>query len=307
MNKQPILSLCMPTNGREEWVVPTIKSIFNQNVDNRLFEVVICDNGNGETLEKEMKHFDYPNLRYYRTEAVGFMNQIDCLEKGSGLFCKMINHRGLFRKGVLEKWIMLIKNQIKEKPVIYFSNGLIGDHSLVHCENTDEFVKYLNFACTWSAGLGIWNIDKPSLSTIKYNTLFPHASILFQHRKQTKYLIYDDTDIVQQSNSGKGGYDLFNAFAIVFLDIINDLRIQNRITNHTFIFVKKKLFRFLLNQFYAEVLLPSDHTFIINDVKSSIMIYYSRYDYYYMCISQRLRLLMFPVAYLKNTLFCKTK
>ena len=47
-----LLSICIPTNGVVEWVVPVIESIYAQEVDKRLFEVVITDNGGKDDLKK---------------------------------------------------------------------------------------------------------------------------------------------------------------------------------------------------------------------------------------------------------------
>ena len=49
---EPLLSLCIPTNGRVDWVGPLLSSIYSQQVDNSLFEVVITDNARNPELEK---------------------------------------------------------------------------------------------------------------------------------------------------------------------------------------------------------------------------------------------------------------
>ena len=38
---EPILSLCLPTNGVIEWVFPVLDSIYNQNVDLNMFEIIV--------------------------------------------------------------------------------------------------------------------------------------------------------------------------------------------------------------------------------------------------------------------------
>ena len=45
MEKNVLISLCMPTNGVIEWVFPVLDSIFGQGVDDNLYEVVVTDNG----------------------------------------------------------------------------------------------------------------------------------------------------------------------------------------------------------------------------------------------------------------------
>ena len=62
--KNPILSICLPTNGSVQWVIPTLRSVYEQGVDLSLFEVVITDNGENSKLAEALIDFDYPNLRY---------------------------------------------------------------------------------------------------------------------------------------------------------------------------------------------------------------------------------------------------
>ena len=53
----PILSLCMPTNGISEWVFPVLDSIYSQGCKNDDFEVVITDNGNNEEFKQYIKAY----------------------------------------------------------------------------------------------------------------------------------------------------------------------------------------------------------------------------------------------------------
>ena len=43
--QEPIISLCLPTNGVKEWVFPVLDSIYSQNINNDLFEVIVTNNG----------------------------------------------------------------------------------------------------------------------------------------------------------------------------------------------------------------------------------------------------------------------
>ena len=52
---KPLVSLCIPTNGVVEWVFPVLDSIYNQIVDNALFEIVITDNGNNVVFKKNIQ------------------------------------------------------------------------------------------------------------------------------------------------------------------------------------------------------------------------------------------------------------
>ena len=54
-----VVSLCLPTNGIIEWVFPVLDSIYRQNVDDSLFEVIVTDNGDNEQFR--LKMIEYVN------------------------------------------------------------------------------------------------------------------------------------------------------------------------------------------------------------------------------------------------------
>ena len=282
MDKQPILSICIPTNGIVEWMIPVVESIYAQKVDNDLFEVVITDNGGKDDLEKALYVYDYPNLHYYKTTAQGFTNQIDAFEKCSGLFCKMLNHRSKMIPGSIDKLIALVERYKEEKPILYCAEGNAKGRNIIECANTDEFVRNLSYWVSWSAGTGAWKSDLADIRKKEINTMFPHTLFLLGLRKESKYVIWNETYELMASDAGKGGYDLFHTFGVVFLDILHELLDRNHISSSTFESVKHDLYEFLRGLYLNEVLLPTKHTFIIQNVAESMDVYYGRYYYWKM-------------------------
>lgn len=282
--KRPLLSICLPTNGAVQWVIPTLRSVYEQGVDLSLFEVVITDNGEDSQLEEALIEFNYSNLRYIKTQDEGFLNLVTCLQMGNGLFCKMLNHRMVLLPGKLQKMIDLVNKYKEDKPVLYFLNGNGKLPHTTECYNIDEFVYSMNVWVSWSAGIGFWDIDKSKLSSIELNEMFPNASLLFEHRLDSKYIIWNDIYGEMQDDSGKGGYDLFHTFGVVLNDLLFDLCKKKRITNTTFKYVKRKILIFIQGQYLREVLQSkeSNHTFIIRNIRKSISIYYGLTGYCYM-------------------------
>jgi hypothetical protein len=297
MNKQPILSLCIPTNGAVEWILPVIESIYSQGYDTDKFEVVITDNGKDSQLPVHIARMDYPNLCYKQTTDEGFLNLVSCLKEGNGLFCKMINHRSVMLPGSIADMVTLVEKYKDTQPIIYCSDGnLKSDGDYVECPNTDDFVRHLSYWCSWSAGVGFWQKDIPQISNIKLNEMFPNASLLFEIRNDSDYVIWNKKYEQMCDDSGKGGYDLFNTFGVVLLDILSDLRIKSRISSETFVSVKRDLYQFLCVLYRDEVLLPTKHTFIISQVAQNLDIYYGRYYYCKMVLKGLLNL---PQIYLR--------
>ena len=280
-NQRPILSICLPTNGIIEWVIPTLESIYAQDVDYSLFEVVIADNGENSQLGNAIKKYNYPNLRYITTNDKGFLNLVTCLQEGRGLFNKMLNHRMMLNPGMLQEMINIVEKYKDNKPVLYFLNGSINKlDEFTYCNNLDEIIYNMHYWVSWSAGIGFWDIDLKKLSQIEPNEMFPNASLLFEHRQHSEYIIWNGIYGQMQDDSGKGGYDLFHTFGVVLLDLCFNLKSRKRISKKTFKRVKSKNKDFLTLLYFNEVVNSnkSNHSFIIKNVDSSILSYYSKYD-----------------------------
>lgn len=274
-----MLSLCIPTNGAVQWVLPTLESIYSQGCDLEVFEVLVVDNGENSLLEEAISHFDYPNLRYARTNDKGFLNLITSLKMGRGEYHKMINHRCLMTPGSIERMIAVIKNYNTSRPILYFANGSARGAKEQRFDNLDSYVRQLAVLCSWSQGVGVWHEDVSLLDSIAYDEMFPNASLLFDLRPQSEYVIINNTYMQMQDESGKGGYDVFYTFGAGFLDLLSSLRHQGRITTKTFLFVKKELMDFLSEMYFREVILPTTHTYIIQNVRQSMQVYYGDSGY----------------------------
>lgn len=298
-NRETLLSICIPTNGIVEWVVPVIDSIYAQGVDNSLFEVVITDNGGKPELAEAVQKYNHENFRYYRTSSQGFTNQIDAFEKCNGVFCKMLNHRSKMNPGSIEAILNIVRKYQDKKPILYFAEGHAKGGEYIECANTDEFVHRLGIWTSWSCGTGVWKQDIKEICRKKVDTMFPHTVFLFELREETEYVIWNGEYEVMASDSGKGGYDLFQTFGVGFLDILTGLRTRRRISMDTFIGVKKELLAFLEGLYVNEVVLPTEHTFIIGDVCKSMCVYYSKITYDKMVLKSWLKA---PFCYIKRIL-----
>ena len=280
MDNQPLLSLCIPTNGAVNWILPVIDSIYSQGFDNSKFEVVITDNGKDSQLPNYIAKMNYPNLRYRQTADEGFLNLVSCLKDGKGLFCKMINHRSIMLPGSIADLISFVDKYKNQQPTVYCSNGVLSSGEILECANTDAFVDNLTYYCSWSAGIGFWHKDIKNIDSVNLNEMFPNTSLLFYLRPQdSQFVIYNKKIYQMGDDSGKGGYNLFETFSVTFLDLINELRVKDRITLNTFLKVKSELYCFLREYYIKEVLMPTTHTFILENIESYMDVYYGHYYY----------------------------
>lgn len=279
----PIISLCMPTNGVIEWVFPVLDSIYGQMCRNEDFEIVITDNGNNKEFKEKIKKYNksHLNLHYFETDALPFINEIESYKKANGRLIKFVNHRTLFVKGALDQLVRLAKDNFDTKPIIYFSNGALKKEKKVYEYDTfDQFIKNLSYWSSWSTGMTIWkeDFDKLSENLGDFNELFPHTNVLFNERNREKYIINNTVifDEIPQGKKTKGDYDLFYAFGVEYPALILKLYQDNSITVDTFKCVLKDNLGFLAIM-YSMYFIRKDYcSYDLNGLNDMYDIFYTK-------------------------------
>lgn len=247
----------MPTNGVVEWVFPVLDSIYTQGCDNSAFEVVITDNGNNAEFKKQIRKYiaGKKNIVYVETNALPFLNEIESYKRASGVLIKFVNHRTKLVPGALQRLIDYASSNINEKPITYFSNGVLKlKKRKYELGNFDEFVRLLSYWSSWSTGMSIWKVDFDKLpkDVSSYNELFPHTNILFNERDKGKYVI-DNTKIFDEMPQGqkpKGNYNLYYAFGVEYPRIIENLMKDGNISSKTFKHVLDKNLEFIASLYW---------------------------------------------------------
>lgn len=278
--KEPILSLCLPTNGITEWVFPTLDSIYGQGVNEALYEVIVTDNGKNEDFHNLMVDYadKHQNLIYKKTDAYMFDNQLEALKLASGLYFKLINHRGIFTPGALQHLISAVENNCEEKPVIYFSCGT-RKKDIYYLTNFDEFVKTLGLYASWTTGVGIWKEDYERIPKDKnFDKISPHSQILFSERKKSSYIIdnYVFSQDITSDHGQKGTYDLFKAFAVEEFAITLNLFIDGDIRASTLKHVKKEYKWFISDLYLLFVVLRRPCSYDLAGFADSMDIFFRK-------------------------------
>ncbi len=280
-NNEVLLSICIPTNGVIEWVFPVLDSIYSQNVNSSLFEVVVTDNGDNKEFNEKITEYakNYKNLKYFKTDAKLFLNEIESYKRASGKFIKFINHRTKLNDGALERFVNFVKENQDKKPIVYFSNGELKNNKIKHFENFDQFVKNLSFFSSWSTGMAFWKEHFDAMpSHENFNELFPHTNILFDRKHETEYII-DDTVLLYEMPTGqkpKGTYDLFHAFAVEYVSIILDLYRGGYITYETFDYLKKQNMLFIRQLYFTHITLKQYSAYDLTGFDKAIKVFYSK-------------------------------
>ncbi|MBN2919715.1 MAG: hypothetical protein JTJ28_08870 [Lactobacillus sp.] len=279
----PIVSLCMPTNGIVEWVFPVLDSIYEQNCDNDDFEIVITDNGKNKDFKAKIKAYNqqHSNLHYFETNALPFINEIESYKRAKGQLIKFVNHRTLLVDGALKFLITLAKDNSDKKPIIYFANGVLKkEKKTFEYDTFDQFVKNLSYWSSWSTGMTIWkeDFDKLSEDISSFNELFPHTNVLFAERNREKYII-DNTmifDEIPQGEKPKGNYNIFYAFGIEYPSIILELYRNKSISVQTFKSVIKDNLTFIAHLYISYFIKKEYCSYDLSGLDDMYEIFYTK-------------------------------
>lgn len=281
MAVKPLVSLCIPTNGILEWVCPVLDSIYCQGVDEKLYEVVITDNGNNLEFKDSINKYlvSHENIVYKKTDAYMFQNQVEAFKLASSCFIKFVNHRMTLKAGALQHIIDFVEDNYRAKPTIFFSNGVLSTKATVmQCDSFEKFVENLSYWSSWSAGLAIWKNDFDKIpEKQEYNIYFPHITILFNKKDAGKYVI-DNTPLLQELPTDevkKGKYNLFQVFAVEYVSVIGDLMRNGHITIDCFLKIKKDILGFISDLYIKYVIQKKSCSYILDDYKKYISVYYN--------------------------------
>ncbi|MBR3721781.1 MAG: glycosyltransferase family 2 protein [Selenomonadaceae bacterium] len=89
---QPLLSVCIPTRNRKDYLVKLINEFLA--VDDDRIELVVSDNVSDDGTEEVMRSMNNNKIRYSRnTENNGYKNMFETLAKGKGKFRMLIRDK----------------------------------------------------------------------------------------------------------------------------------------------------------------------------------------------------------------------
>lgn len=283
-NNNIVLSLCIPTNGMTEWVIPLLESIYDQNCNEDLFEVIITNNGENNNFYTDIEKFvlKHKNIIYKKTNSLLFQNQIDCFRLANGQFVKFLNHRDILEKGSINKIINTIENNKVDKPIIYFLNNQKRINRENEILDFDSFMYELSYYSTWSGGTTFWNDDKDLLlSKREYDKYFPHIDIVFAFGDNRKYMIINE-ELSQQKpidETKKGKYDLFDAFANHFIEIVKSLYLNKKITLKTYNRILSDNLLFVIALHYQYIVKKQPCSYVLKNFWNSFFKSYTIFDF----------------------------
>ena len=307
-DKKPYLSFCIPTYNRLDILQNTLESIYTdlKDVDLDDFEVVVSDNELNQSSKGIVGKFEYDNLHYFSTDCEGFLNSFYVLSYGSGSFLKLHNNYTKLRNGSLKLLIREIKDNINNKPVIFYTDGLKQSGKIMKFDSYNSFISELSYFSSWSSGFGIWKEDFDTCSNaIEINKYFPQTSLLLSQSGKSGFIINDKSIFDDQNVPKKGGYNIFKVFSVDYISLIALTYKKGEITIKTFEKIKSNLLLNYLSVRYFKTVIMRLDNFEKNDIKKNIKINYSLFSYYLMIVIALFSPFKFGIRKIKIALFSK--
>lgn len=279
----PFYSICIPCYKRVELLRNTLKSIYEENSDVSLsdYEVVISDNDPQHEAAAVAEEFSqYANFHYFKTKCEGFMNSYFALSYGQGEFLKLHNSQVKLKPGILKTLIEEVKNNVKEKTLIFYTSGFIGHYSSLYYNDFEDFMHSLSYWSSWSGGMTIWRENFINVKDIKVNSLFPQTSILFTQYNKNKYCINDNVIYDIQRVPQRGDHNKFEAFTIQYPSLIDSIWRKGYISKGCRDHIFKAIYEEFLPSLLFNKYIACIETFPIDGFKNNCMTYFPTKAYY---------------------------
>jgi len=292
---KPIVSFCIPSNGRVEILKKTLECFFDLNidVDISLYEICISDNSQTNETEDMLKiFFNKKNIVYKKSNILSYLNLIESLKLGNGSLLKLHNDYSIFKKGMLALFINEIKIYVNTKPCMFFTSGNIKLNNR-NINDFDIFLQNISYWSTSATCFSIWKDDFDMLYRhININNMFPHTSFLFNSHYKSEFIIDNQLYIENQPLEKKGGYHITKTFCVDYIEMLYILFEENIITKKTYKLIKSDILYNFFPQWYVDIIIYKDKfTFDISNTFRYLCIYYNKIEILFFYFLVRIHLL----------------
>ena len=168
--------------------------------------------------------------------------------------------------------------------MIFFSNGNLRENRAFEFKTFDDYLIKLSYWSSLSEGLFFWKEDIAEVPNIKFAPMSPNVSLMFNSKTKNLFVIDDIKFGGGQDSSGKYGYDVFYTFAVLYLDLVNQVRIEGYLSKEGFVRIKKDLVHWLYGIYFEMGVKGNNGNYILKDIKTDMSVYYTKEEYYKMVI-----------------------
>lgn len=230
MNEKPLLSICIPTYNRAEYLAKSLNTLvclpeFNSSE----VEVVISDNASTDDTQEVVKSYSnkHYNIHYYRNnENIKDKNFPTAIKRANGIFRKLNNDTLIYSGDYLSYLLDNIKLYRKDRPFLFFPNHNLGrkQKDLYECTDINDFLRITSFYITWIGSFGFWEdelllVDDWFAGTETF--LWQTKILLDMLSKKNMFVVLNKQKVLAQDVQKKDiSYGLYNVFYTNYLQLL---------------------------------------------------------------------------------------
>lgn len=161
-NKQPVLSICIPTYNRAEALRTNLANIVALDGFDDTVEIVISDNCSPDNTQEvgELFASKYPNIKYFRNDRnINDSNFPAALDRATGEYIKLLNDNALiFPDGLVYLKENVIINRAKKTPIFFTDSQIFTKKKkdVIECSDLNEYIEALSAFITAISCFGAW-------------------------------------------------------------------------------------------------------------------------------------------------------
>lgn len=252
---QPLLSICIPTYNRAEYLDQCLKAIVEQDGFDDRVEIVISDNCSTDETKERVKAYSqkYSNIRYFRNEEnLADRNFPLSLQRATGILRKLTNDTVIYQPGAIRYMLDIVEKYSAERPQIYFLASGKLEKDQTKADTIEQYIDTVGFNLTWIRGLAVWDEDCEDLEIFisEAASKMSQVPFLLHHFEKHGGAVICDRSIMGAAPMGKKdiSYGLYQVFYTNFLGFIQPYVSDGRVSRECYENLRKKL----LFDFFAQ-------------------------------------------------------
>lgn len=241
--KQPILSICIPTYNRAEVLRDTLEHYTSCEEFDDDVEIVISDNASTDNTRDICERFisKYPNIRYYRNEEnIRDVNFLKVLSYGRGDYLKLFNDTVYLTNVGLRYMKDMLNLHKNESRALFFTLGWTRVNSNeIECADLNEYIRVVALGVTSNNMFGTWRCEWETLPNKER-----YAQLQLMQVDWTSQLIVQNNgallcnkSIIESSKSSanvfRSSYNFFKVHLDNYYSILNSYYEQGYISDET--------------------------------------------------------------------------
>lgn len=257
MNKQPLLSICIPTWNRSKLLSISLKSFSEQlsSIDVAEIEIFVSDNCSDDDTPQVVQSFIEQGLpiTYNRNpENIGAAkNFIKCMQWASGKYIWLLGDDDILKKGALAYLLPILKNN--DFGTVHIRGGekkkKVPEKQIF--DNVETFFCTMSFMVTFMSGCIFLKDAVPLVKDLeKYiptHLLQVPVYITSSLSRRQNIIVWKSLLESGLDSSNNGGYNFYQVFVESYLDIWNEFVLGKKITSKCFENIKKDIYvRFVI-------------------------------------------------------------